>query len=241
MYGVTLNGQLFILMLIEWMEDAGFPVIYGNTDGIFCKLERNRYDEFCEIYNKFEDYTDFILDDEEFPKLLIRDVNNYILERSDGKIKRGGQLNKNRHKGSWGIMRSFDKPIVPEAIENYFFHGIPVEQTIASEENVMKFCMAQKAGKKFDVMRRYIDREEGKIKEEEIQRTNRYFVSDARGDSIYKKDGDRELSLGGVADEHVLLFNEPNQYPRDRVKDQYYIKEARKIATEFENQQGELF
>jgi len=102
----------------------------------------------------------------------------------------------------------------------------------------MHFCMAQKAGKDFDVMRRYI--EDGEVREEKIQRTNRYFVSDAKGDVIYKKDGDREISMGGTAGEHILLYNEPDQYPRDRVDDRYYIKEARKMIEPFLNKQLEL-
>jgi hypothetical protein len=47
--------------------------------------------------------------------------------------------------------------------------------------------------------------------------------------------------MGGTSGEHVLLFNEPDQYPRDRVKDQYYIKEAKKITQEFDHQQMSLF
>lgn len=239
LYGVTLNGQLFMLMLIELMEENGFPVVYANTDGIFVKHENDRYKEFKTLYEEFEEYTDFSIDDELFKKLIIRDVNNYIIQKDGGKVKRGGELNKDRHKGSWGIMRSFDKPIVPKAIEEYFINGVPVEKTIANEQSPMNFCMAQKAGKKFDVMRRYI--EDGQIKEEQIQRTNRYFVSDAKGDVIYKDSGKKQISMGGVADEHVLLFNKPDQYPRDRVKDQYYFKECMKVISQFENKQGSLF
>jgi hypothetical protein len=47
--------------------------------------------------------------------------------------------------------------------------------------------------------------------------------------------------MAGTSGEHVLLFNEPKQYSRDRVKDQYYIKEAQKIIKPFENQQQSLF
>ena len=36
--GVTLNGQLFLLMLIEKLELAGIKVISANTDGIECKV-----------------------------------------------------------------------------------------------------------------------------------------------------------------------------------------------------------
>ena len=103
----------------------------------------------------------------------------------------------------------------------------------------MQFCMAQKAGKKFDVVRRYI--EDGQLKTEEIQRTNRYFISDARGDSILKKTENKEISMAGTSGEHILLYNEPDQYPRDRVKDSYYQKEAKKIIEPFENKQQSLF
>lgn len=239
LYGVTINGQLFILMLIERMEEAGFPVIYANTDGIIVKVKNDKVEDFRAIYKAFEHFSGFDLDDEKFDKLVIRDVNNLLIRKADGSIKRKGELNKNRHKGSWGMMRSFHKPIVPIAIEEFFFNDTPVVETIENYEEVMDFCMAQKADKKFTVMRRYI--QDGEVKIEELQRTNRYFVSDPRGDVIFKKKGDREISMGGTAGEHTLLFNKPDQYGRDRVDDSYYIKEARKVIEPFLSQQGSLF
>jgi DNA polymerase elongation subunit (family B) len=239
MYAVTINGQLFMLKMIEMMEDAGFSCVYANTDGAFFKVKRSRREEFDSITRDFEEWTEFVLDQEEFTKLLIRDVNNYILEEEGGDLKRAGALDKEGHKGSWGIMRSFDKPVVAEAIENYFFKQKPVEETIAEKDTPMDFCMAQKAGKKFDVYREYI--EDGEIKREQVQRTNRYFVSDPRGDRIYKDSGSKQISMAGTSGEHVLLYNKENQYDRSRVKDRYYVKECRKIIEPFENQQQSLF
>lgn len=210
-----------------------------NTDGIFVKVKRDRYEEFCNLYEEFEERIGFVIDDEAFNKLVYKDVNNYLLEKKDGSIKRAGALDKEGHKGSWGIMRSFDKPVVAEAIENYFFHEKSVEETIQEKETPMDFCMAQKAGKKFDVIRRTI--EDGELKEEEIQRTNRYFISDAKGDSILKKTDKKEISMAGTSDEHILLYNEEGQHDRNRVKDQYYIKECLKVIKPFENQQTTLF
>jgi hypothetical protein len=239
MYSVTINGQLFMLKMIEIMEDNNFPCIVANTDGAIFKVNNDRKDEFNKLAEEFEQWTNFVIDQEEYVKILQRDINNYIWQEPNGDLKRAGALDKNGHKGSWGIMRSFDKPVVAEAIENYFFKHKPVEETIAEKDTPMDFCMAQKAGKKFGVYREYI--EDGEIKREQVQRTNRYFVSDPRGDRIYKDSGNKQISMAGTSGEYVLLFNEPEQYSRDRVRDQYYIKEARKITDKFDHQQMTLF
>lgn len=239
MYAVTINGQLFMLKMIEMMEEAGFTCIYANTDGAIFKVSRNKREYFDLITDKFEDFTDFVIDQEEYTKLLLRDVNHYIWQEENGDLKRAGDLNKSKHRGSWGIMRSFDKPVVAEAIENYFFEKKPIEETIEEKDSPMDFCMAQKAGKKFDVIRRYI--ENGELKEEEIQRTNRYFISDTKGDSILKKTDKKEISMAGTSGEHILLYNRENQYDRSRVKDSYYLKESKKMVKPFEENQGDLF
>jgi len=239
MYSVTINGQLFMLKMIELMEENGFPCKVANTDGAIFKVDRDRKNKFDSLAKEFEEWSQFVIDQEEYTKILQRDINHYIWEESDGSLKRAGDLNKDKHTGSWGIMRSFDKPVVAEAIENYFFNNKPIKETIEEKETPMDFCMAQKAGKKFDVYRRYI--EDGKLQEEKIQRTNRYFVSDAKGDSIFKKNEEKEISMAGTSNEHVLLYNSEGQYDRSRVKDQYYVKECLKIVEPFENQQTSLF
>ena len=52
-YTVTLTGQLFLLMLVEMLEENGFEVCYANTDGISAKVDRKRKDTFNKICVNF--------------------------------------------------------------------------------------------------------------------------------------------------------------------------------------------
>jgi DNA polymerase elongation subunit (family B) len=54
---VTINGQLFLLMLIEDLSLAGFEVISANTDGVLTKVSKERLDEYYKICNDWSTIT----------------------------------------------------------------------------------------------------------------------------------------------------------------------------------------
>lgn len=54
MYQVTINGQLFLLMLIEKLELAGIHVISANTDGIVSIIPNDKFELYCNLCHEWE-------------------------------------------------------------------------------------------------------------------------------------------------------------------------------------------
>jgi DNA polymerase elongation subunit (family B) len=235
-YQVTINGQLYLLMLIDRLEQAGFPVVYANTDGVTARVDASREDEYKAICEQWEEQTGFILDYEEFNWFALADVNNFIAEKEGGSMKRKGRFNKNRHVGTWGLGRSFDMPIVPIAIEEYFVNGTPPEKTIAEHDDVLDFCTTQNVGKKFDVVYKTI--EDNEMITRECQQTNRWYIAEMGGVLIKKTDSKEQLLESG---EHVRLLNTPPT-PKDReaVREQYYVEKAYQEIKPIDHQQLSL-
>lgn len=238
LYQTTLNGQLFLLMLVEWLEDAGFHVFYGNTDGVNAMVPRDRQDEYRAICQKWQDYTGFDLDYVDYDKCIIRDVNNYIWIPDN-------EEKSNKYKGFFDIDRwkdvtkAFDKPVVPYAINEYFTAGTPVEEFIRSHGDILDFCMAQKPGGKFNIEFHRIN-ENNEIAIDDCQHANRYYVGKGGG-SLYKNNSGKLTSM--VAGEPVYILNDvedrnANSYP---IRYRYYIEEANKVISQFNHKQTDMF
>lgn len=237
LYETTLNGQLFLLMLIEKLEMNGIPVKYANTDGITVHCPTDKQELYYEICQWWQDYTDLNLEFEKYKSCINRDVNNYIWISEDDSIKYKGFFDVNRYKD---VTKGYDKPIIPIAISKYFTENIPVEQTIIEHNDILNFCMAQKASEKFDIY--YDSIVNGKFVTKKQQKTNRYFVG-KKGGSLYKLDPEKDERISLVAGEPVHILNDVSDknaqhYP---IKYSYYIREANKIIRLFNNNQQDLF
>lgn len=241
MYQVTLNGQLYLLMLIEELERLGIRVFYANTDGITCLVPRgNREQTYADVCQQWQDETGFELEFADFKKCIIRDVNNYLWIPEEGKPKYKGFFDIDRWKD---VAKSFDKPIVPFAVYKYFTEDIPVEKTITEHQDIHDFCMAQKVGGKFEVYFDRIDRMLGEVVTEALQDTNRYYIG-FLGGRIYKKQPHRLKEINLVSGEPVHIVNtidENTAIKHYNIKYSYYIQEAKKIINLFSTKQGDLF
>jgi len=235
MYRVTVNGQLFLLMLVEALEQEGIEVFYANTDGITAKVspeQRPVYDAICRYW---EDYTGFNLEFDDFKLAAIRDVNNFLVVKTDDSVKMKGVLDTDRWKD---LRKGFDKPIIPMAIRAFFVDGIPPEEFIPNHDDILDFCMAQNAGSAFKIVYDEIDEETRKVKRTQLQKANRYYVS-TRGGSLLKKSKTKEISL--VAGESVTVLNDLDNDHRNPIKYSWYIQQANKTIQLFQSKQADLF
>lgn len=91
LYQITINGQLQLIQLAELLSlIPGVKLIQANTDGITAYVPRKHecfFDLWC---NEWECMTGLKLEHVNGKRMWIRDVNNYIFEGEDGKIKRKG-------------------------------------------------------------------------------------------------------------------------------------------------------
>ena len=88
---VTINGQLLLSMLAEWLLTVPtITLIQINTDGITYYIHKDYLDAAKAIEKQWEEYTCLTLEDVHYSRMWIRDVNNYISETLDGSLKLKG-------------------------------------------------------------------------------------------------------------------------------------------------------
>ena len=124
MIQTTITGQLFLLMLVEELEQYDFEIISGNTDGLTVKGNLKYINKFNEILERWEFITGFELEKTYYDRIYIRDVNNYIAVKSDGGVKTKGFLSMN------DLSRNAHLGIVKKAVKNYLTNEYPIENTI---------------------------------------------------------------------------------------------------------------
>ncbi len=123
MLGTTVNGQLLLCVLAEALtEIVGLEVLQANTDGLtvrFPRAERRRVDATLAWW---EAGTGLSLESTSYRRLWIRDVNNYLAEREDGKTKRKGAY---EYRFEWWQDPSM--PVVARAAEAALVRGEDVD------------------------------------------------------------------------------------------------------------------
>jgi DNA polymerase elongation subunit (family B) len=257
---ITINGQLYMLMLIESLELAGIRVISANTDGLVSLVPDNRLFDYKTVCKSWELFTKFELEFTEYTKYVRRDVNNYITIKTNGNVKEKGEF---LQFDEISLKQGIDKPIVSKALYNLFVKDIPIETTIYNEQNIYSFCTAKKTDNKFT--NEFHTLENGLYHIEELQKTVRFYVS-TNGGTLYKVQkyiepevknymsgyGDINPNAGKTGTKYIsycvnrkvsILNN--NKDTKD-IKDYnidygYYIKEVNKIVDEIINPQLKLW
>lgn len=128
---VTINGQLYILMLVEALHSIGCTIISGNTDGVTVSILRDNIPELNRVAKEWEQHTKMALEQVEYSAIYRRDVNNYLAQTIDGKLKYKGAISQDGGKGDGAIVRL--------AAEEYILNGIPPSITIENCKNPMQF------------------------------------------------------------------------------------------------------
>jgi len=140
MVQVTVTGQLSLLMLIEMIEDAGIPVVSGNTDGIVIKCPKSRYQDLELICEKWEFLTDFNLEETRYYALYSRDVNNYLAIKEKGDHKgKGAYSYPDLDAGKFNLMKNPVNQICVEAVLAHIYTGEPLLDHILKCTDVRKF------------------------------------------------------------------------------------------------------
>lgn len=245
MYRVTLSGQLYLLMLIERLEEAGFEVFYANTDGITTKVPKSQKHIYDAICNGWMKYIGFDLEFVNYKKAIIRDVNNYLVFYDDPKkgpqVKMKGDFDTERWQD---LGKAFDMPIIPIAVRNFFENGIPVDQTINGHKDILDFCMSQNADASFSFE---VDRRvNGRTVTEVLQKTNRYLIgthTDPETGAFYKTRNNTRSSVASTGGQVVRIMNDVRKGLDDvPVNRPWYIRQAQEqIGPFIQAQQGSLF
>lgn len=136
----TVTGQLSLLMLIEWHEFYGIPVIGANTDGMVIKCPRDKVYVSEHLISEWQKRTGLEMEIAEYKSVYSRDVNNYFAVKSNGEVKRKGEYSKA------GLIekKNPDVEICSDAVADFLANGTPIEYTIAACRDIRKFVTIQK-------------------------------------------------------------------------------------------------
>ena len=243
-YKVTLNGQLFLFMLIEKLEKVGLKVYYANTDGFMTKVPKNRVEEYKKICKEFEDYVKIPLEFEKYSKCTIRDVNNFTMITSSGSIKEKGAFVRDMSVVSTFLRPnytcSYDMPVIAKALYSYFHKNIPIENTIKANTDIYDFCKAQKIGGQYTAEYHTLNEAKTDLVINKCQKSNRYYVSTTQS-KLYKKRKDTGKLADLCAGYNVELFNDYIDKKDYKINYSYYITAAQKIIDVMEPKQLKLF
>ncbi len=148
MLSVTINGQLQLLQLVEVLSlIPGLEIIQVNTDGITVYMPRDMEPLFNLWAKDWENKTDLILEDVEYSRMWIRDVNNYMAETSKGKLKSKGAYwypkNDKEYEGWWN--KDFSNMVVEKVIQRVLTDSQTPEQLVRLVTDKFDFMLRYKA------------------------------------------------------------------------------------------------
>jgi hypothetical protein len=242
---VTINGQLYILMLIERLTLAGFKVISANTDGITTLVQRNRTNEYYKVCKEWEHDTNYSLEYVEYKKYVRRDVNNYLAIKQNGKIKEKGIFTATPitkfNNATDPLSRGWDKPISSKALFDYFVNNTPIKQTIENCTNIHDFCIAKRIDDKFT--NEFHSIKNGDYQKDILQRSVRYYVSKDGGVLLKTCEAEGKVANYEV-NKRVTIFNdyvEHDNFSKYNIDYAYYINHTQKIIDLIINPQLTLF
>lgn len=225
---ITVNGQLFLAMLAEWViDEAEAEMIQANTDGLTVRIHRSYRAKFDAICKRWEDLTGLTLEAVNYKAMHIRDVNNYLAVKLDGSVKRIGAYAyetplENPYTRELGWHKDHSARVVMKAAEAAMTRGVDVEDFIFNHTDPFDFMKSVKVPRSSRL------EASGQV----TQNVCRYFVSKG-GVSLVKimpgiKGGpEREFAIekGWT----VSIVNDASTFDWHRVNYLYYIEEARKL------------
>lgn len=148
---VCVNGQLMLIDLMhKLVRDVGAEVIQSNTDGVLIRMPDGFdggpdafYDRVDDVAHEWEHRTGMGLEFDEFTRVYQKDVNNYVLVAADGSMKTKGAYVK-----KLGPL-DYDLAVVNKALVEFMVHGVPVEDTIAADDDLVDYQRVVKVSGKY--------------------------------------------------------------------------------------------
>lgn len=177
MYQVTINGQLFLLMLIEKLELAGIHVISANTDGIITIVPRKLEQTADDICHWWEKHLGLELEFTYYTKYVTEGVNSYLTVKRGGSSKFKGRMNPKMFLED--LSKGYNSPIVAKCVTEYFINGTPVMETLRNAKSILDFCRTQNVNHKYRLEFTHVV--DGKIRTDVVQRNTRFYISSTGG------------------------------------------------------------
>lgn len=194
---VCVNGQLMLLDLLEHLEGCA-KIIQSNTDGIILQVDDddNAEKKMRGICREWMDRTRMGLGFDEISEMWQKDVNNYIVRFTNGKLERKGAYVKELND------LDYDLPIVNKCIVDYLTEGVLPENTVAECDELKQFQKIVKISSNYRV-----GWHNGKFLND---RTFRVFASKDKSDTYIGKCKCEGATIEKFANtpEHCFIWND---------------------------------
>jgi hypothetical protein len=201
LYQVTINLQLYLLMLIEDLELNDIEVISANTDGITSIIKKGQEDLYNKICKNWMNYTHFNLEFNDYLKYWRTSVNDYLAIYTDitKEPKRKGEflLEPELHKGWFA-------PIISKSVNNYLINGTPIMDTLLNHRDIYDFCISVKTGASYDKELHTIT--DGIFEIKNLSTTLRYYVSN-KGGALLKRHSENDSTYNMLKHKLITPFN----------------------------------
>lgn len=218
-YAVTINGQLLITMLLEQLYNIGCKVLQINTDGITIRHHKDKKEKIMQACSLWEQKTKLTLEYANYKQMIIRDVNNYIAESLDGKIKEKGIFET---KKDWHKDNSF--LVIPLAVRNYFISNTPIIETLSKHKNIYDFCGRYKASPGWRAVHVELDQDKGLQNTIEFGKILRFLPVKKGGYSLKRNvDGREHYLLSGFP---TIPFNVKCQIKKKELNYEYFVAQC---------------
>lgn len=184
---ITLNGQLLLCMLVEQMiKIPGLEMIQANTDGITYYCPREHIEHTRALCKWWEQLTCLELEEAQYSRMFIRDVNSYIAEYEGGGLKRIGAYAHERmdeNPGTREVPYGKDPSglVIPKAAEAALVHGTDIRTFIENHADDYDFMCRAKAPRSNRLVMRWPEYDNAEI---DLANIVRYYVSNSGGSLV---------------------------------------------------------
>ena len=147
---ITINGQLLLCMLVEQMlKVPGLKMIQANTDGITYLCPHEHLEHTRSVCRWWEDLTKLELEENLYNRMFIRDVNSYMAEKKNGKLKRIGAYAHETARENSGTRevpwhKDHSALVVPKAAEAALVRGEDIREFIMNHDDIFDFFLRTK-------------------------------------------------------------------------------------------------
>jgi len=243
-FSITINGQLLILMLAEYIKkrvpDCKFYQL--NTDGVSVGYHPKHKLKVKEAMDEWMKLTKLELEEQFYTKMVIKDVNNYIAVNEKGKVKRKGAAfaySMNPEDKELDYHRNPSALVVPKALEQYFINNVPIEKYVKECKDIYDFCLGVKVKRDFNLQQYTI--KDGQLVTDTLhQQVVRYYVSHSNC-SLKKKYKQGAKKYGQKPTEiqkgwNMTYFNqyEEKDFEAYRVDYRFYLERIRDIIKQID-------
>jgi hypothetical protein len=242
---ITINGQLLLSMLYEMLSLAipeSIPLMQ-NTDGLEMMIPQDKVDIYHKVCGEWEYLTKLTLEHDEYSKMIIGDVNNYIAVHKNGKVKCKGRFEwEDLEKKKVSVFhknKSF--LIIPKAIYAYFVNGTLPEDFLEQNQNIFDYCGGVKAKGSWHFEERSMVA--GNVLVKRLQKIVRYFVSND-GSKLIKCHADgREIQAeaGQWLQTTINTIDKAKPFSEYNIDKKYYLEAIYKEIDQIEKVKSRAF